>query len=339
MLKRTLIIALLVPTLVLSFQPSQAVHGIALTPEEIAVLDAADATEAADAADSARAEKSKDGGNGFMRAIKAPFKAIGRLFGGGRKNDSKKLARVTEKDLRKFESVPVQVVNDTRVSQKTTNDENRAPAVATNASDYSEYCAKGKELLNAGDLNGAIAELSRAASIDPKSGEAKNLLGIAYESKGLRQRALDSFKAAVEADKNNPEYLNNYGYLLYQNHDYDDATKYLKRAAKLSPDDPRIWNNLGLAQCRRGKFDDAFQSFVRAGGDFSGHVNIASQLMAQGQAKEAIKHLEKAQALQPNSTDVLAKLVSLYELTGRISDAEEARRSIVALRTFAEANK
>jgi hypothetical protein len=70
-----------------------------------------------------------------MRAIKAPFKAIGRLFGGGRKNDSKKLARVTEKDLRKFESVPVQVVNDTRVSQKTTNDENRAPAVATNASD------------------------------------------------------------------------------------------------------------------------------------------------------------------------------------------------------------
>jgi Flp pilus assembly protein TadD len=194
-------------------------------------------------------------------------------------------------------------------------------------------------LLNAGDLNGAIAELSRAASIDPKSGEAKNLLGIAYESKGLRQRALDSFKAAVEADKNNPEYLNNYGYLLYQNHDYDDATKYLKRAAKLSPDDPRIWNNLGLAQCRRGKFDDAFQSFVRAGGDFSGHVNIASQLMAQGQAKEAIKHLEKAQALQPNSTDVLAKLVSLYELTGRISDAEEARRSIVALRTFAEANK
>ena len=179
----------------------------------------------------------------------------------------------------------------------------------------------------------------RLFAFDPKSAEVKNLLGIAYEGKGLRQRALESFKAAVEADKENVEYLNNYGFLLYQNHDYDDATKYLKRAAKLPPNDPRIWNNLGLAQCRRGKFDDAFQSFARAVGEFNGHVNVASQLMAQGQAKEAIKHLEKAQAMQPNSADVLAKLVSLYELTGRVTDAQAARRSIVALRTFAEANK
>jgi hypothetical protein len=35
----------------------------------------------------------------------------------------------------------------------------------------------------------------------------------------------------------------------------------------------------------------------------------------------------------------LSKLVSLYEMTGRVSDAETARRSIVALRTFADAKK
>jgi hypothetical protein len=43
--------------------------------------------------------------------------------------------------------------------------------------------------------------------------------------------------------------------------------------------------------------------------------------------------------MQPNSTDVLNKLVSLYEMTGRPSDAETARRALIALKTSAEANK
>jgi Flp pilus assembly protein TadD len=133
--------------------------------------------------------------------------------------------------------------------------------------------------------------------------------------------------------------LNNYGFLLFKNNDFEEATKYLKRAAKISPNDARIWNNLGLAQCRRGKFDDAFESFVRAVGEFNGHVNIAAQLLAHGYAKDATRHLEQAQKMQPNSTDVLARLVRVYEMTGRVSDAETARRSIIALQTSADANK
>ena len=331
MLKRTLMIAFLVPTLLLSAQPGARVQGVALTPDELAALETADADE------TTSEEKSK-GGNGFARVLKAPFKAFGRLFG-GKKNDSKKLERITAKDLRKFESLPGRAVTVSTDATKTANEEKSAPVAVAGTSEYAQHFAKGKELMNAGDLNGAISELSRAASLDAKSSEARNLLGIAYEGKGLRKRALESFKAAVQLDKDNAEYLNNYGFLLLQNHDYEDATKYLRRAARVSPADPRIWNNLGLAQCRRGKFDDAFQSFVRAGGDFYGHLNVGSQLRAHGYAKEAIRHLEKAQALQPDSTDVLAKLVNLYEMTGRISDAEVARRSIMALTTSASANK
>jgi hypothetical protein len=36
---------------------------------------------------------------------------------------------------------------------------------------------------------------------------------------------------------------------------------------------------------------------------------------------------------------VLAKLADLYQQTGRPTDAENARRAIVALKTFADANK
>lgn len=333
MLKRSLLILVLVPALVLAIQPGVRVHGVVMTPEEIAAL------EAADARDDASAEKSKEDGNGFVRALKAPFKALGRLFGGGKKNEQSKVQRMSNDDAKRFESVAARTVSQGRViTKEVSTDANSTPA-APAASEYAAHLNKGRELLNTGEVTDAIAELSTALSLDPKSAEAMNFLGVAYEAKGLRRMALESFKAAVEADKDNSDYLNNYGFLLFKNNDYDDATKYLKRAAKLSPNDARIWNNLGLVQSKRGKFDDAFKSFARAGGDFNGHVNVAAQLNAHGQAKEAIKHLEKAQKLQPESIDVLAKLASLYETTGRVSDAESTRRAIVALRTFADANK
>ncbi|HEU4796712.1 MAG TPA: tetratricopeptide repeat protein [Pyrinomonadaceae bacterium] len=335
MLKRNLLILVLVPTLVLAVQTNHLVHGVVMTPDELATLD--------ETGDTTSDEKSKDGGNGFARALKAPFKAFGRLFG-GKKNDSKKLQRITEKDLRKFESVPARAITDNTAGEKTAKSENGAPVVpsvtpvAPSESEYSQHLAKAKELVNAGDMNGAIATLSRAALLDPKAAEVKNLQGIAYEGMGMRKRALESFKAAVQADKNNAEYLNNYGFLLFKNHDNEDALKYLKRAAKLTPNDPRVWNNLGLAQCRRGKFEDAFQSFARAVGEFNGHMNVATQLYASGYAKEAIVHLEKAQSLEPESVEVLARLVSLYAVTGRPSDSEAARRSIMTL-TASAANK
>lgn len=333
MLKRILVVLFLLPTLVLAVHPRQSVHGVVMTAEELAALNSADAV------DTTSVEKSKGDGNGFLRALTGPFRSLGRLFG-GKKNDSKRLERITEKDLRKFESVPARVVTDApRITKKPANDENYAPAVLASASDYSEHYTKGEELLSAGDLNGAISELSRAAFVDPRSAQAKNLLAIAYERKGLRERALESFKAALQLEKNNAEYLNNYGFLLFKNNDLDRAAKYLKRAATISPNDARIWNNLGLVQSRREKFEDAFQSFARAVGPFSAHLNVAGQLQRQGYAKEAIKHLEKAQALRPESTDVLSKLAFLYDLTGRISHAETARRSLAAAKTLADANK
>jgi Tfp pilus assembly protein PilF len=279
----------------------------------------------------AQAPDKKSSGNGFVRALGAPFRAIGKLFRGGKKDQREQARSLSSEDAKKFESMKVFRVNDARSSSTADPSVISQPALNT-------PLQRGRELLLGGDLNGAIAELSNAAASD-STGEAQNLLGVAYENKGLRQRALESFKAAVNMDKDNAEYLNNYGFLLYKNRDLEEATKQLKRAAKYSPKDARIWNNLGLVQCQRDKFDDAYKSFVQAAGEYTGRLNIAAQLSQRGYAKDAIEHLEKARTIQPNSTDVLNKLVSLYEMTGRHSDAENTRRSLVALKTFADAKK
>ena len=183
MLKRSLIVFLLVPTLMLAVQPSRSVHGVVMTTDELAMFSALDAP------DTTSVDQSKDG-NGFIRALKAPFKAFGRLFGGKKKNDDGKLQRITQKDLRKFETVPARVVTDTKTTTETRSGTSSATTV-TNSSDYTVHFNSGRAMLNAGDVNGAITELSRAVSLDSKSAEARNLLGVAYEAQGMRSCARD----------------------------------------------------------------------------------------------------------------------------------------------------
>ena len=283
--------------------------------------------------DSNGGEKKK--GNSFARALGAPFRAIGRLFRRDKESDQPR--RISQKEAAKFETSRITRVADAQQLPPASSTDS-APTPFPQ-SDFDSHLQKGRELLIAGDLNGSISELTIAASINAKSGEVNKLLGIAYEGKGFRDRALRAFEAALKSDENNPEHLNNLGYLLYKDGNYDRAAKYLKRAARIAPKDARVWNNLAMVQCQRGKFDDAYESFVKAVGEFNGHLNIAAQLQSRGYAKDATAHLEKAHALRPNSVDVLTKLVALYDLTGRPTDAETARRSLVALKTFADANK
>jgi Flp pilus assembly protein TadD len=269
-------------------------------------------------ADAEGAPKKKKG-NRFFRAFKAPFKAVGKLFKGG--DEEGRVARMTEKDAERFESVGV-----IRVEDRTT--ERRRPSGAEGTA--LDRLDRGRALLGEGRLNEAIEELSRAASLDPRLAQAHTLLAVAYDRKGLRERAKDSYERAVEANESDAQALNNLGYSLYLSGNYRAAADKLKRAARLAPADARILNNLALAQCRLGKYDDAYRSFARAGGEFSGRLNVAAMLTRAGREERAIEHLEVARRLQPGDANVLRQLAGLYEQTGRGDKAQEARAALQA---------
>jgi Flp pilus assembly protein TadD len=257
------------------------------------------------------------------------------------------LERLTKKDVEKFESAKVTKVTDARTTTAAPTTNGAAPATAapdaTSTLDSDQalariYLADGRKAFNNGDANGAIAALTHAVSLDKKLYEAHNLLGIAYESKGLRNNALDSLKASLKGDNDQPEHLNDYGYLLMKHREFEEAVKYLKRAVKAKPDE-RFLNNLALAQVELGKFDDAYKNFERATGEFQARLNIATRLKRLGWNKKAIEHLEKARALQPASMAVLADLVVLYQRTGKTEEAAEANKALITLRTHAEATE
>ena len=261
-----------------------------------------DANVIEDSGARAGAVKESGKGNKVARIVTAPFKALGRLFG----HKSDKLQRMTEKDAEKFESVGVERLDSRFADQK--------KAISGSARDH---LAAGRAYLKDGKLNEAIGELSTAASLDPKLAEAHSLLAIAFDQKGLHDRAKESYEKAIRFEPEDAQALNNLGFSLYQNGNYRAAVDKLKRAAKLAPKDERILNNLGLALCRVGKFEDACKNFARAGGELTGRINTATMLERMGRDQEAIKYYEAARRIDANNSIALRRLADLYQRTGK----------------------
>ena len=276
-----------------------------------------DAIVLEDSGSEAGAAQPKKGGNKVVKVITAPFKAFGRLFGRGKDDD--KLQRMTEKDAERFASAGV-----TRIE-----DANNPPSEkkVTVVSSAREHLEAGRDALLAERYNEAIAELTTAASLDPKLTEAHNLLGVAYDKKGFGDQAKRSFERAVKLEED-AETLNNLGFALYQNGNYRAAVDRLKRAAKLAPTDERILNNLGLAYCRLGKIDEAHKAFTRATGALNGNLNMAKMMERFAREDDAIRYYEAAREIDPVNTIALRRLSDLYQRVGRSSEAESARTAL-----------
>jgi Tfp pilus assembly protein PilF len=268
----------------------------------------------------------KKGGNKVVKVLTAPFKAFGKLFGGG--DERNKVYRMTEKDAERFETAGVERIEDAR---------HRSIKRDTTSASAQEHLEAGREYLLEGRYNEAISELSLAASLDPKLTEAHNLLGVAYDKKGFGDRARESFERAVKMEAD-ADTLNNLGFSLYQNGNYRAAVDRLKRAAKLAPTDERILNNLGLAYCRLGKIDEAYKAFARATGPLTGNLNTAKMLERFGREDDAIRYYEAARAIDPNNSIALRRLADLYQRVGRMNESEAARAALALAQNNGSAN-
>src|ERR1043166_6716883 len=271
-------------------------------------------------------QPAKKGGNKVVKVLTAPFKAFGKLFGGG--DDTNKIHRMTEKDAERFASVGVTKIEDAR---------NPAVKRDTSSASAREHLEIGRQFLLDGNYNEAISELSLAVSLDPKLGEAHNLLGVAYDKKGFGERAKDSFERAVKIDED-ADTLNNLGFSFYQSGNYRAAVDRLKRAAKLAPTDERILNNLGLAYCRLGKIDEAYKAFARATGPLTGNLNTAKMLERFGREDDAIRYYEAARQIDMSNTMALRRLADLYQRVGRASDSDAARAALALAQNNSSTN-
>lgn len=108
-------------------------------------------------------------------------------------------------------------------------------------------------------LNGPV--LAGAA----QSGFVRFLRGAAYEGLGRDDEAEAELKAAVEAQPEQPMYLNFLGYLWVDSGKrVDEGAALIARAFSAQPTDGNIQDSLGWAQYRQGRFEEAVSTLEQA---------------------------------------------------------------------------
>lgn len=326
-------------------------------------------------------------GKSFLRALTAPFRAFGKLFGGSRESNTKAKAdkkvkrdaaadrrpAVADNTAQPLAAMPptpssAAAQHEVPATSETTPDaaaevaatnlvtnseldptpapvmESPSPLLANAAAEPSpieftpfiagvarDSVAQGHALLARGLVDQAIAELSVAAATGLNLLEANNLLGLAYDRKGLHAQAREAYERVLALAPDDTQTLSNLGFSLYQDHQPEAAVKRLKQAARRAPADVQTAERLALVYGRLGKYNDAYKTLARSKGEFAAHLHIAAALQAANREREALKHLETARRLQPASPIVLERLVWLYERAGQLTAADIARHELAAI--------
>jgi lipoprotein NlpI len=188
-----------------------------------------------------------------------------------------------------------------------------------------------------GDKAGAIADYTRAITLDPKNVNAYNNRGTEKQNAGDIAGALADFSRAIEINPREPDPYYNRGAIYFLKHDWKKALSDLLRHDELNQEDedapPLIW----AAQARLGEkeaADRGLSSFVadhpkQAGSFYTEIGNFLLGKMSEKDLLAAADSLEEKKGTEPQCEAwYYAGLKRL--LNGDRAGAAEAFRKAVA---------
>jgi tetratricopeptide (TPR) repeat protein len=114
------------------------------------------------------------------------------------------------------------------------------------------------------DHDGAIADLSRAIELDPKHTISYNNRGVQRLEKHDLEGAIADFSHAIELDPKYAKAYYNRGNVKEDKGDHDEAIADFDRAIELDPKYTYSYNNRGNAKKAKGDLNGAIADFTRA---------------------------------------------------------------------------
>jgi tetratricopeptide (TPR) repeat protein len=225
------------------------------------------------------------------------------------------------------------------------------------ASETQSSFGEAEQLLSQGAVEQAKEKIREQLVLHPKSVEGYNLLGIAFSAEKDYLNALESFQHALKLDPNSTKTHNNLGNLYITQGKPDLAQAEFQKTLRIAPNDRDGNYNLGLLLLARNSPTDAIAHFLRvrpqnvetrfnliraylAAGKTAEGMKIARDLSAQNkddvrlhftlgvllasakQYSAAQLELEKANALQPETPEILYNLGQVYLRAGDYAKAE-----------------
>src|SRR4051812_15120004 len=173
------------------------------------------------------------------------------------------------------------------------------------------------------DYAGAIASLQKGLKIDPRSTKTHNNLGSVYLAQQQPAQAEGEFRTVLRLDPANAEANYNLGVLLIMKGTPADAIPHFER---VHPFTTAAQFNLVRAYLQTRRTADALRVAAelsdRAQADVAVHFTLGVLLASEKQYKPARLELEKADALRPETFEIL---YNLGQVLIRASDNAKAQ--------------
>jgi tetratricopeptide (TPR) repeat protein len=169
----------------------------------------------------------------------------------------------------------------------------------------------------------------------PDSAYSHKLLGMAYESQNLFDKAIEEFLAALAAAPQMPEIRFALGFAHWKKLEWKDAATWFEQELKIQPCYAPAHYYLGDIAQRGGRTDEAMARFEKALSCEPSHVDAliaqASISEERGDSEMAIQMLKRATKLAPHSVNAHYRLVRVLTTAGRLDEAADHRRVLQEL--------
>jgi tetratricopeptide (TPR) repeat protein len=200
---------------------------------------------------------------------------------------------------------------------------------------YQAYIERGRQYLEAGNLDKASVEFRNALQIEPRSDEVLYLNGRVAERRGNVREAVEYYQAALDANPKDAAARAGLAKVFVLGGAAQRALEVISPGLLENPDDPDLLAARAAALHELNDDFEARQDAERAVKLSPGNENAISVLAAlalrAGDTDRAITLVRDAVTKAPDSLDLRRILASVYFTAGQQESAEEQMRQIIRL--------
>jgi tetratricopeptide (TPR) repeat protein len=216
-------------------------------------------------------------------------------------------------------------------------------ALAINPADADAHYNLGNALVKYGKPEEAIPQYRKALEIKPDYVKARCNLGNALELKGDVDEAIAQYQDVLQLNPANEDAHYNLGVALFAKGDLDGAIAQYGKALEIKPDHEATHNNLGDALLKHGELDQAAAQYRKAleiKPDYAQpHFNLGVVLLKKGEMEQAIAEYKKALETKPEYMEAHFDLGTALALKGHLDEAVAQYRKVLEIRPdYAEAD-
>lgn len=191
---------------------------------------------------------------------------------------------------------------------------------------------RAKILLEMNRVNDAIADLSRATSLNGKEFKYHMLLGDAYFANGDVEHSYSALQRALELRPESSEAYLKLGEIAYYSRDYDRAMDNLGKVTAKDPNNRTALFMKGFIYKETGDTSNAILLLRKVCDIYPDYEPAFEELGILYSVRHnpmAIEYLNTAHRLEPNNTNALYALAMYYQDGNHIDQAEEIYKSIL----------